>query len=66
VFAVKAAEVATPLPLVTAVFTPPAKVPLAPLPGALNVTVMPLSGFALESRTVACSAEPKAVFTVTV
>src|SRR5260370_803742 len=32
-FAVNVAEVATPLALLVAVFTPPAKVPLAPLPG---------------------------------
>jgi len=29
---------------VIAVFTPPANVPLAPLAGALNVTVTPLAG----------------------
>jgi len=41
---VKTAEVATPLALVVAVFTPPAKEPVAPVVGAVNVTVTPLVG----------------------
>jgi hypothetical protein len=41
---VNAAEVATPLALVVAVFTPPAKVPLGPVAGTSNVTVAPLTG----------------------
>ena len=44
VFAVNIAAVATPFAPVLAVFTPPAKVPLAPLVGALNVTVFPGTG----------------------
>jgi len=59
--AVNAAAVATPLAFVVAVFTPPAKVPLAPLPGAAKVTVTPFTGLLLASRTVACSAVAKAV-----
>jgi hypothetical protein len=43
--AVKTPDVATPDPLVVAVFTPPANVPLAPLTGWVNVTVTPLAGF---------------------
>jgi hypothetical protein len=41
---VNTAEVATPLAFVVAVFTPPAKVPLAPVAGAVNVTTTPLVG----------------------
>src|SRR6266853_6820914 len=52
--AVKMAAVATPCALVVAVFTLPAKVPLAPVPGAANVTVTPLTGLLRESLTVAC------------
>ena len=60
--AVKIAEVATPLAFVTAVFTPPANVPLAPVcAGAVNVTVTPESGLLLASFTVACSAVANAV-----
>ena len=51
-FAVKTPAVATPLAFVTAVFIPPAKFPLAPLPGLLNVTVTPLTGLLLASRTM--------------
>jgi hypothetical protein len=54
-FAVKAAEVATPLAFDVAVLTPPANVPLAPLPGAVNVTTTPLTRLLNESFTVACS-----------
>jgi uncharacterized membrane protein len=61
---VNVAEVATPLAFVVAVFTPPANVPLAPLPGAVNVTTTPLTGLFDASRTVACSAAANAVFTV--
>lgn len=42
--AVKTAEVATPLALVVAAFTPPAKVPVAPEAGAVKVTVTPVVG----------------------
>jgi len=59
--AVKTADVATPLALVVAVFTPPANVPLAPLAGALNVTTTPLTGLLPASFTVATSGAPKAV-----
>src|SRR5271166_2959501 len=62
--AVNTAEVATPEALVIAVFTPPAKAPLAPLPGAVNVTVTPLTGLPPESLTVATSGAPKAVLIV--
>jgi len=54
-FAVKTAEVATPEALVTAVFTPPANVPLAPLVGALKVTVTLATGLLLASVTITCS-----------
>ena len=40
----KTADVATPLELVVAVFAPPAKLPVAPVVGAVNVTVTPLAG----------------------
>src|SRR5271165_3083731 len=62
--AVNTAEVATPEALVIAVFTPPAKVPLAPLPGAVKVTVTPLTALPPESLTVATSGAPKAVLIV--
>jgi hypothetical protein len=51
--AVKIAEVATPEELVVAVLAAPANVPLGPLPGAVKVTVTPLTGFPPESLTVA-------------
>ena len=62
----KGGAVATPLLFVVAVVAvcPPANVPLAPLAGAVNVTVTPLSGLLLASLTVAASAVAKAVFTV--
>src|SRR5438093_11277251 len=63
-FAVNTADVATPLVFVVAVFTPPAKVPLAPLPGAVNVTVTLPTGLFPASRTVACSGVANAVLTV--
>jgi hypothetical protein len=53
--AVNAGAVATPLAFVVAVFTPPAKVPLAPLVGAANVTTTPLNRLLPASRTVAWS-----------
>ena len=52
--AVNVPEVATPLAFVVAVF-PPVNVPLAPLPGAANVTVAPETAFPPESLTVATS-----------
>lgn len=54
--AVKTAELATPLALVVAVFTPPANVPLAPLEGAVKVTTTPLTGLPPPSVTVTCNA----------
>src|ERR1700720_1363908 len=65
--AVNTTEVATPLALVTAVFTPPANVPLAPVcAGAVNVTVTPETGLLPASFTVACSAVVNAVLMVAV
>jgi hypothetical protein len=61
VLAVNVADVAIPEAFVVAVFTPPAKVPLAPVPGAPNVTVTPLTGFPPESFTTATSGAAKAV-----
>jgi len=58
---VKTAAVATPEAFVVAVFTPPANVPLAPLPGAANVTVTALTPLPKESLTVAWSCVAKAV-----
>src|ERR1019366_5270915 len=59
--AVNVAEVATPLPLVVAVFTPPAKLPLAPVAGAVKVTVTPATGLPPLSFTVATSGAANAV-----
>src|SRR5207249_558398 len=59
-FAVNTADVATPL-VVVAVFTPPAKVPLAPFPGAVNVTTTPFTGLFPASVTVATNGAPNAV-----
>src|SRR5260370_42355302 len=61
-FAVKVGAVATPLPsvLTITVVTPPGKVPLAPLEGAVNVTGMPLR-LVPESFTFACSGVLKAL-----
>src|SRR5690348_14605777 len=63
-FAVKVAEVATPLAFVVAVFAPPANVPLAPLPGAVNVTTTPLTGLLPASLTVTCNGNANDVLTV--
>jgi hypothetical protein len=63
-FAVKVAEVATPLALVVAVFTPPANVPLAPLAGGVNVTKTPLTGLFPASVTVATRGTANAVLIV--
>ena len=56
-FAVNTGDVATPELLVctAAVADPPANVPLAPLAGAVNVTVAPDTGFPPASVTVATS-----------
>jgi hypothetical protein len=63
-FAVKVADVATPLALVVAVFTPPANVPLAPLAGGVNVTSTPLTGLFPASVTVATRGAANAVLIV--
>ena len=49
------ADIANPEELVTAVFVPPAKLPDAPLLGAVNATITPLTGFPLLSCTNATS-----------
>jgi hypothetical protein len=59
--AVNPADIATPEPLVVAVFTPPTKVQEAPLPGALKVTVTPLTGIPPEFVTVTIKGLPNAV-----
>jgi hypothetical protein len=60
--AVSAGDVATPLELVVAVAVVlPPNATLDPLPGAVNVTVTPLSRFPPASLTVAWSAVPNAV-----
>src|SRR5260370_33010685 len=64
VFAVKTAAVAIPEAFVVAVVTPPANVPLAPLPGDAKVTAAPLTGLLRESFTAACRWIANAVFTV--
>ena len=46
-----------------AVVDPPTNVPLAPLAGAANVTMTPLTGFPPLSVTVACRAVANDVFT---
>ena len=59
--AVNTVEVATPVESGTAVFTPPAKVPEAPLEaGAVNVTVTPVTGLLFESVTKTLSGLEKA------
>src|SRR5260370_1034297 len=63
-FALIAAEVAAPLTLVVAVFIPPANVPLAPLPGAVNVTTTLFTGLFPASVTVAANGPENAVLTV--
>ena len=62
--AVNTAELATPELLVVAEMTPPANEPEAPLVGAENVTVTPLTGFPLESSTLTTKGLAKAVLTV--
>jgi hypothetical protein len=62
---VKTGAVATPLELVTAVtvrplFVPPVNVPLAPLAGAVKVTVTPEIPWLPLSLTVACRFVAKA------
>jgi hypothetical protein len=64
VFAVNTAAVAMPEAFVVPVLTPPAKLPLAPLPGAANVTVTPFTGLPPASFTVACNCTANAAPTV--
>ena len=61
--AVNVGAIATPDAFVVAmaVRAPPVNVPLAPVLGAVNVTVTPLTGLPPASFTVACSAVAKAV-----
>ena len=56
-FALNPGAVATPLALVITVtdVAPPGNVPLAPLGGAVKVTLTPCNKLLLESTTVACS-----------
>jgi len=61
--AVNIGEVATPDALVVAVFTPPPNAPLAPLEGAVNVTVSPLIPLPPASLTVADRRAAKAELT---
>ena len=62
--AVSVGAVAMPLLLVTAVAVAnPLKAALAPLAGAVKVTVTPAIGLLPASRTVACKAVANAVFT---
>src|SRR6266699_6123003 len=63
-FAVNVADVATPLAFVVAVFTPPANVPLAPLPGGVNVTTTPLTRLFPASVTVATNGAANVVLIV--
>ena len=51
--AVKVDDVATPLALLVAVFTPPANVPLGPFGGTINVTTAPATGLFCKSATLA-------------
>lgn len=53
------ADVATPLESVVAVFTPPVNPPLAPLDGAVKVTVTPLTALPPLSFTVATKGAAK-------
>jgi hypothetical protein len=54
-FAVNTGDVAVPAAVVTAVFTPPEKVPLGPLVGAVKVTVVPLIKLPKLSLTITTS-----------
>ena len=58
--ALKTGDVATPLASVVTVAAP-AKEPLAPEPGAANVTLAPLTGLPPESFTIAFSGSPNGV-----
>jgi hypothetical protein len=63
-FAVNTADDATPEAFVAAVFTPPAKVPDAPLLGGANDTIAPLTALPPPSFTVTVRRPPNAVLTV--
>jgi hypothetical protein len=62
--AVNTVDVATPDEFVVAVFAPPANVPEAPLLGAVNVTVTPLTPLPPEFFTVTTSGLAKVVLMV--
>jgi hypothetical protein len=64
-FAVNVGAAACPLASVftSATATPPVNVPLAPLPGAVKVTMAPLTGLPPLSFTVACRLVVNAVVT---
>src|SRR5262249_27031127 len=59
----KTTEVAIPEAFVVAVFTAPAKDPLAPVPGAVKVTTAPATVLPLASLTVATRGALNAAFT---
>src|ERR1035438_4170041 len=61
-FAVRVWDLASPDASVTAVFTPPVKVTPGALPEGVNVTVTPLTGLEVESRTIADRGRPNGVF----
>jgi hypothetical protein len=63
-FAVKLGAVAIPLTVTAVAVGDPLKAALAPLLGAVNVTVIPLSKLLPASLTVACRAVAKAVLTI--
>jgi len=63
--AVNAGALAIPLEFVaTLAVNAPLKLPLAPLPGVVNVTVCPVTGLPPESVTLACSTVAKTVLMV--
>jgi len=67
-FAVKSADVATPLALVVAIVlfeAVSANIPLAPVAGAVKVTTAPLTGFWPPSTTLATKGDENGVFTMT-
>ena len=59
-------DVATPDAFVVAVSPPAAKVPLAPLPGVVNVTVTPLTGLPPASFTITASGAANALLIGTI
>ena len=63
-FAMTVGDVASPELLVVTVVTPPAKLALGPLAGALKTTVTPARGFPFASLTTATRGEVNDVLTV--